>query len=210
MASRLPTYPTIPHTRVLPSERLSWFFSGCYSAVHHAPQLTLGHFRRPEPAVPEFGRDHRPYLVILEIAIPQFAVPSYHELRDGLLEIRRDVRHDARRGRLGQSGRDRDVADQIPRVRIVHDGDQFGSPSRVRATFLPGIGQEWGAYSPERASLPGLDRFLRRFAQHPGPAGSRTPAADLSNAHSTCSRRAKCAFGSLRPRSSRSWKWRRI
>src|SRR6516165_8411442 len=115
VASRLPTYPTIPHTLLVPPQWSAWL-SVWLSAVHHAPQLALGQLRGPEPAAPELGRDQWPDLIVLLVLLLEFGMPPFHELVNGLPEVRGDVRHHSPSGRLGQPGRGRDMAEQLMRV----------------------------------------------------------------------------------------------
>src|SRR6516225_1896004 len=119
VASRLPTYPTIPHTLLVPPQWSAWL-SVWLSAVHQAPQLALGHLRGPEPAAPELGRDQWPDLIVLLVLLLEFGMPPFHELVNGLPEVRGDVRHHSPSGRLGQPGRGRDMAEQLMRVVVVH------------------------------------------------------------------------------------------
>src|SRR5579862_1861350 len=99
VTSRLPTYPTIPHTSLRASSQ-----PVSLSAIDDAPQLALGQLRGPEPAGAQFGRDPRPYVVVLPVHRAHLAVPSPDVLFDALREVRRDVRDDPARGRLGQPG----------------------------------------------------------------------------------------------------------
>src|SRR5579872_6146091 len=112
VTSRFPTYPTIPHTAVVPPLALS--------AVDNAPKLALGQFRGPEPAGAQLGREARPYLVVFPVQRAHLAVPPADEVLDALGEVRGDVRDDPARGRLGQPGGGRHVAHELERELVAH------------------------------------------------------------------------------------------